>query len=280
MLSESALADPGLELITTFLFSAGLDQPLSGPTVDALAPMSRCYLLPYSMDRLRAAALDFGWSKVLENLDQPDRSLSLAREVEQHVVESHGEAALDPAGLFIVRVAFRRDGVPRFLSGLRPSVPGVPYYPLSLPAPGEKDGRDVAPVIPVHLDPGAMSSSLFTRHKTSYRGEYNAARMRVGFDDTVGFTSGEMMLQNKRGEVMGGGVTTVYFFRGGAWITPAQKTGCKMGVSRRWALEHAGVQEAVVLAKDVEEGEEVWVSSAVGGWREGVVRLGPRLDGS
>lgn len=88
------------------------------------------------------------------------------------------------------------------------------------------------------------------------------------------------MLQNERGEVMGGGVTTVYFFREGTWISPAQKTGCKMGVSRRWALGHAGVKEAVVLAKDVEEGEEVWVSSAVGGWREGVVRLGPRLGGS
>jgi hypothetical protein len=275
MQRDAILSDPSLELITTFLFSTGLDQPPAGLAGTASRPLSYCYLLPYGIDRLRAAAVDFGWPKVTENLNQPDRTLSLAREVQAHVVGVHGEAASDPAKRFIVRLAFKRDGIASFMSAPRPNIPGVPYYPLSLPSPGSEDENDV-PVIPLHLDPGYVESSLFTKHKTSYRAEYDEARKRVGFDDTVGFAAGEMLLQNERGEIMGGGVSTVYLWRDGCWVTPAAETGCKLGVSRRWALEHAGVREGVVMARYVREGELVWLSSAVGGFRQGKVTLKPR----
>ncbi|RKU39715.1 hypothetical protein DL546_000123 [Coniochaeta pulveracea] len=275
MADQDRLSDPNLELITTLLYSVGLPQPPpSSSLAQAAPPVSHCYLLQYGVDRLLAAAADFGWPQ-LAPLNQSNGNISLAIQIEAHVVETHGDAALDPFNRFIVRIAYKRDGVLRLMSAPRPTLPGVPYYPLSLSAPDTEPSSSEAevPLIPVHLDPGHVRSSLFTKHKTSYRGEYNEARARVGFDDSVAFAKGEMLLQNERGEIMGGGVTTVYFWREGRWRTPAKETGCKLGVSRRWALENAGVVEGTVMAGDVEEGEMVWLSSAVGGFRRGKVTL-------
>ncbi|KAB5583039.1 hypothetical protein GE09DRAFT_288254 [Coniochaeta sp. 2T2.1] len=72
--------------------------------------------------------------------------------------------------------------------------------PLYLPL-GQSE--DDVPVIPIHLDPGHVPLSLVTKHKTSYRALYDAARARVGFDDSVTFALGEVLLQNERGEIMG-----------------------------------------------------------------------------
>ena len=65
---------------------------------------------------------------------------------------------------------------------------------------------------------------------------------------------------------MGACFTTVYFFRDGRWVTPPAGNGCKEGVSRRWALEHGGVEERIVQMEDVTDREMVWLSSAVGGF--------------
>lgn len=273
--TEAILSDPNFELITTLLYSVGFPPPPPHSSLaQAIPPLSRCYLLQYGIDRLLRAAADFGWSPLISNLDQPGRAASLAKQIEAHVVETHKDAALDPSNRFIVRIAYKRDGVLSLMSAPRPTIPGVQYFPLSLLPPDVEPSVEAEiPIIPVHLDPGHVKASLFTKHKTSYRGEYNEARARVGFNDTVAFTMGEMLLQNERGEITGGGVTSVYFWRQGKWIAPAAETGCKLGVSRRWALENAGVKEGIVMAKDVQEGEIVWLSSAVGGFRRGMVTL-------
>ncbi|KAB5566383.1 hypothetical protein GE09DRAFT_1218644 [Coniochaeta sp. 2T2.1] len=150
-------------------------------------PLSHIHLLPYGIDRLLAAAAAFNFPAVTANLTQGrDRATSLAREIQTHILQTHGE--LNPVERFIIRISFRRDGKLRLMSGPRPHVPGVEYYPTSLPPPGQSE--DDVPVIPIHLDPGHVPSSLFTRHKTSHRAEYNAARARVGFDDSVTFAQG------------------------------------------------------------------------------------------
>lgn len=205
MSQESILSDPSLELITTLLYSRGLPQGLpKPPTVPSAEPdteaSSHCYLLSYGLDRLRAAAADFGWSKVIDDLNPSDRAISLASQVEAHVDETHGELALDPSQRFIVRIAFKRDGIASFMSAPRPTVPGIPYYPLSLLPPEVDHESEVGiPGITLHLDPGHVEASLFTKHKTSYRGKYNEARGRVGFDESVGFAVGEVLLRNERG---------------------------------------------------------------------------------
>lgn len=105
-------------------------------------------------------------------------------------------SALDPSNRFIVRIAYKRGGILKLMSGPRRTVPGVPYFPLCLPAPDAElsaEGSDT-PIIPLHLDPRHVKSSLFTKYKSSYRDKYHEARARVGFDDSVASSIGEILL--------------------------------------------------------------------------------------
>ncbi|KAK2036837.1 hypothetical protein LZ31DRAFT_453863, partial [Colletotrichum somersetense] len=63
-----------------------------------------------------------------------------------------------------------------------------------------------------------------------------------------------------------------YLWRDG-WVTPSSVTGCKMGVSRRWATENVGVKETLIRAMYISDGEMIWLSSAVGGFIQGKVTL-------
>lgn len=261
---EAIVSEPNFEIITTFAYSTGL------PHNATSLPGSHCYLLQYGIDRLAAAALDLGWTTVFQNLSPDDRPHSLAAEINAHMLSTHGETSKDPERRFIVRLAFKKDGVLNIMSGPRPTST-APYYPLTLSA--IPPANPEAPLMPVYLDLEPTTPSLLTTHKTSHRQLYNAAWNRVGLDETASPADCDVLLQNGNGHLMGAVFRTVYLWRDGGFVTPGSETGCKTGVSRRWAVENAGVKEAIIAAGDVKEGEMVWLSSVVGGFIQGLVTL-------
>ncbi|KAF6806682.1 aminodeoxychorismate lyase [Colletotrichum sojae] len=263
---EAVTSNPNFEIITTLAYSFGL------PVNEASLPVPHCYLLQHGIDRLRAAALDLSWTAVVQELGSSHRLRSLSSEIDTHMTSAYGEASQDPNKGFIVRLAFNKDGVLSIMSGPRPSSKD-PLYPTSLP-----NEPPASAVMPVYLDPAPTTPSLLTKHKTTYRDPYNAAWERAGLDDTTSLAECDVLLQNEDGHVMGAVFRTVYFYRKGGFVTPSEETGCKIGVSRRWALENAGVEEALISAADVVEGGVVWLSSAVGGFIRGRVTMGKKTS--
>ncbi|KAK1455781.1 aminodeoxychorismate lyase [Colletotrichum melonis] len=67
---------------------------------------------------------------------------------------------------------------------------------------------------------------------------YSAAWKRAGVDEATSPAECDVLLQNENGHIMGAAFRTVYFWRHGKLVTPSSETGCKMGVSRRWAVEN------------------------------------------
>ncbi|KAK1579631.1 aminotransferase class IV-domain-containing protein [Colletotrichum navitas] len=260
---EAIVSDPNFEIITTFAYSAGL------PHNEASLSGSHCYLLQHGIDRLQAAASDLSWTAVAEDLRSIDRLQSLSKEVGTHMLSTHGEASKDPSRRFIVRLALKRDGILSIMSGPRPNS-SDPLYPTTL-------SNIISPLhtsaIPIYLDSEPTTPSLFTKHKTTHRQPYSAAWKRVGMDETTSPAGCDVLLQNENGHIMGAAFRTVYFWRDGRLVTPSSATGCKMGVSRRWAVENAGVRETLIPAIDISDGEVVWLSSAVGGFIQGKVTL-------
>ncbi|KAK2031097.1 hypothetical protein LX32DRAFT_637591 [Colletotrichum zoysiae] len=259
---EAITSDPDFEIITTFAYSTGLPQKEASP--------SHCYLLQYGIDRLQAAASDLSWSAVAEDLRSIDRMQSVLEEVNAYMLSTHGEASKDPSKRFIVRLAFKKDGVLSIMSGPRPNLSDPLYATTLSNIPLYHTSK-----ITVYLDTEPTTPSPFTKHKTTYREPYNAAWKRVGLDETSSPAEYDVLLQNENGYVMGAVFRTVYLWRDG-WVTPSSVTGCKMGVSRRWATENVGVKEALIGAMDISDGEMIWLSSAVGGFIRGKVTLKTR----
>ncbi|KAK0367667.1 aminodeoxychorismate lyase [Colletotrichum limetticola] len=227
---EAIASDPNFEIITTFAYSAGL------PPNEASLPGSHCCLLQHGIDRLQAAVSDLSWDAVTEDLRSIDRVQSFFKQVSAHMHLTHGEAFKDPGRRFIVRLAFKRDGI------------------LSI----------ITSEIPVYLDMEPTKPSLFTKHKSTHRQSYSAAWKRAAVDEATSPAEFDVLLQNENGHIMGAAFRTVYFSRDGKLVTSSSETGCKMGVSRRWAVENAGVKETSITAMDISDGEVVWLSSAVG----------------
>ncbi|KAK1992599.1 aminodeoxychorismate lyase [Colletotrichum falcatum] len=107
---------------------------------------------------------------------------------------------------------------------------------------------------------------------------YTAAWKRAGLDETTPPAECDVLLQNEDGYIMGSAFRTVYFWRDGGFVTPSSVTGCKVGVSRRWAIENTGVQETLIAANHVRDGEVVWLSSAVGGFIQAEVTLKSKIQ--
>ncbi|KAI3546316.1 aminodeoxychorismate lyase [Colletotrichum filicis] len=260
---EAIASDAIFEIITTFAYSAGL------PYNEASLPDSYCYLLQYGIDRLQAAASDLSWTAVAEDLRSIDRVQSLSKQVSAHMLSIHGEASKDPGRRFIVRLAFKRDGILSIMSGRRP-ISSDSLYPRNLL--NITDSLST-PEIPVYLDMEPTKPSLFTKHKTTHRKSYSAAWKRAGVDEAASPAECDVLLQNENGHIMGAAFRTVYCWRDGSLVTPSSETGCKMGVSRRWAVENADVKETLITAVNISDGEVVWLSSAVGGFIQGKIIL-------
>ncbi|KAK6222471.1 aminodeoxychorismate lyase [Colletotrichum tabaci] len=231
--SEAILSDPNFEIITTLAYSTGL--PTDPRNKDTTA-RSACYLLQFGIDRLHAAATDFSWPRVLQELEQENQAQTVAKKIESHMISAFSDAASDPGRRFIVRLAFKKEGGLHIMAGPRPANQSIPMYPTSL---GSTRDETIS-AIPVYVDYLPTSPSLFTKHKTTHRKPYSTAWARVGLDETTSPAECDVLLHNHEGQVTGAVFRTAYFWREGAWVTPGSESGCKLGVSRRWALDVTG----------------------------------------
>ena len=99
---------------------------------------------------------------------------------------------------------------------------------------------------------------------------YDSARSRAGLGGPS--AEAEVLLVNHKGQIMEGSMTTPYFRREGRWITPPLSSGGQAGTTRRWALEKGLCVEQVIEAEELEDGEDVWISSGVRGFRRGKIQ--------
>ncbi|KAI9710696.1 MAG: hypothetical protein M1820_002529 [Bogoriella megaspora] len=255
---------------------------------------SNLYMIRFHRDRILSAAEHFGWDSAQQTLKDEDTFLkSINAYIEQHNPEDSRPLRL--------KILLSKSGTLDFTSSPTPPVPLSQLFPSTLDLPQHRPeakplktspltggaltlgpgtyippSHPLSPPWPIHISPHPITPSPFTSYKTTQRNIYDTARRDCGISDLA--TEAEVLLVNDRGEVMEGSMTSVYFFRGGRWVTPPGESGGQRGTTRRWALERGLCVEEVVRRRDVEEGEEVWVSSGVRGFRRGVVRLGK--DGS
>lgn len=265
-------SDPEFEITSVLYYSTNLPPAPTDPS--QTTPLSNYHLLQYSIDRLREAATNFSWPSIAQDLDQPDILDRIMTQTEAHLKEQHGPDTLsNKKHCFILRLAFKKDGKLDLRSmKMRDNDEEKPlsFYPLNLPPPSLNEEDKEA--MPVYLDTQHINPSLFMKHKTSYRDEYNVARKRVGIEE-MNPSACEVLLHNEHGNVTGGAFSTIYFWRNGNWVTPLATSGCKLGVSRRWAVENGVVREADVSVQDLKEGEVVWMSTAVTGFSRGIITL-------
>jgi hypothetical protein len=162
----------------------------------------------------------------------------------------------------------------------------------------------------IRLDTAPTPSSPFTLLKTTKREMYDQSRQRALPENPAGPAYREVMLYNEVNELTEGTLTSLYFFRGGRWVTPpvgvpsgefTSKTlkddgadegelrkpfagrwghstrsakvgaGGQRGTSRRWALGSGYCMEEPVSIDTVVVGEGVWVSNGVRGFGFGRV---------
>jgi 4-amino-4-deoxychorismate lyase len=126
------------------------------------------------------------------------------------------------------------------------------------------------PTCTIRLDSEKTKQSPHTNLKTTHRPYYDAARARH-----VKSSSEEVLLQNLDEEITEGSITTPYFYREGRWVTPPVHFGLagQRGTTRRWAIEKGLCVEDVVRAESITDGERVWISNGVQGFRWGMIDL-------
>ena len=115
--------------------------------------------------------------------------------------------------------------------------------------------------------------SFHTRYKTTDRSAYNEIRSALPQSDEDDLPT-EVLLVNKKGDIMEGSITTPYFNHSGAWITPAASAGGNVGTTRRWALERGLCEEGLVSMNSIQVGslgERVILSNGVRGFGWGRV---------
>ncbi|KAL2023782.1 hypothetical protein VTK56DRAFT_1049 [Thermocarpiscus australiensis] len=185
-----------------------------------------------------------------------------------------------------VRISITSDGELGISATPVPETPLTNLFPQRLPNPGEDQDNEENGNIPskspeyeVLVDGLGTTRSEHTHFKTTKRNVYDGARQRarISLPDKK-----EVLLINQaNGAVMEGSVTTVYFWRGGRWATPAvskgyspeKGSGGQDGTTRRWALEKGLAVEDTILAESLTDGEECWLSNGVRGFFFGRVKL-------
>jgi branched-subunit amino acid aminotransferase/4-amino-4-deoxychorismate lyase len=262
------MSSQAFQIISTLRYDPGLPNVVAQRGVDAYPdPLNTpYYLLPYHQDRLRNAARYFNWDNAVKFLEQdlaqfaqhidrfiPDKGQPWRLRV---VVDSNGECKVDvnPAE----RIELENFVVPFIISPISTSWR-------------------------VYIDTAATVPSAYTTHKTTARGDYMAARTRLGISSPQDTT--EVLLINTKGELMEGSITTPYFRRRREsnaeqnepeWITPPLSSGGCAGTSRRYALAQGFCREQIVTIADLIDGEMCLLSNAVRGFILGRVVLNKR----
>ncbi|KAI9780117.1 MAG: hypothetical protein M1816_003172 [Peltula sp. TS41687] len=267
---------------------------LSGCQRDTPSPF---YMPRYHRDRLLEAARHFQWKEVSSCLEGEDGLGRFERDLVDKLNQIHA-AGTEQGGPFKIRAVYAESGdleidvmpaqpvsveclFPRVLScndddDVLGGSLGQQGRQTSLNNDaGVIDGSLCRSIMPklwcVLVDTRPTSPSPFTTFKTTYRDMYNEARARVGirsYQDPF-----EVLLVNTQGEIMEGSLTSVYFLRGGRWVTPPLTSGGQAGTTRRWLLEQRLCQEEVIRADSVLDGERCFLSNGVRGTFPGRMQL-------
>jgi 4-amino-4-deoxychorismate lyase len=287
------------------------------------------YMLAYHRGRMVEAAQHFDFHAVDERLKD---GIALHQELLKRVQEWQ-KTTNTPDGPLKLRILFDTaanmtvDIVPMPplpLSTLYPTSfdpndkPSNPPHPAKAftPSPltggaltlGETDSLPAAPSAPQYtlkLDTQATPTSPFTSLKTTHREMYDSPRSRSLPENPTHPGYAEVILFNSVNEITEGTLTSLYFYRGGRWVTPpvgvpsaatpkesedegelrvpfagrwghsvrSAKVGIggQRGTSRRWALGKGFCMEEPISVGTVEVGEGVWVSNGVRGFGWGKV---------
>ena len=223
------------------------------------------YLLPYHLDRLISAARHFQWHH--EALQRFQNDPDAFRTFMDGFVP-------DRAKPWRLRIVVEEDQVKVEAYPTAPvETPRLLVWPFGSGSGARDEGGPV--LWRVYVDKEPMEPSGFTKHKTTAREGYTAARARAGI--TSPQDHAEVLVVNPDGEVMEGSITTPYFWRpsaaggGGEWVTPPLSCGGNAGTTRRYALAQGFCSERVVSAAELVDGEGCWISNGVRGFMRGVV---------
>jgi len=109
------------------------------------------------------------------------------------------------------------------------------------------------------------STSPFCRHKTTRREIYDQ-----GHRDALAAGKDEMIFCNERGEVTEGGISNLFLFRQGRWLTPPLRCGVLDGLWRRQQLSALSATEAVLRPEDLRTAEKLLLGNSVRGGQAAV----------
>lgn len=274
------------QLFTSLRFDPSLLQ-LGGSQQDDIGwnstKASAYYMLDYHRDRMLKAASYWGWEKAVAAIEGANGLAGL----ESFVTEQLGQdTSGEPRR---VKVLLSREGQLGLESSVVSATPLANLFPKQLLGPdmdGSSDAHEsplgqlrLSPPYVVHLDVRPTRRSEYTHYKTTKREMYDQARARAGLKPTDA-TQEVLVVDEATGSIMEGSLTTPYFLRGGKWVTPpvAEKysadhgSGGQDGTTRRWALERGLAVEEEITARDVADGEAVWLSNGVRGFVFGRIR--------
>ncbi|KAL1874806.1 Aminodeoxychorismate lyase [Diaporthe australafricana] len=249
---------------------------------NAIKP-SPFYMLDYHRDRMLKAASHWGWSEAVAAIEGSE---GLAR-LESFILGQLGQDASSRP--MRVKVLLSREGRLGLESSVVPATSLANLFPKRLVGPEDSNPAghgepllgqlELSPPYGIHLDDRSTRRSEYTHYKTTKREMYDQARTRAGLKPTDA-TREVLIVDEATGSIMEGSLTTPYFLRGGRWVTPpvAEKfstddgSGGQDGTTRRWALEQGLAVEEEVNAKDIVDGEAVWLSNGVRGFVFGKIR--------
>lgn len=211
------------------------------------------YMLPYHRDRMLQAAEHFQWTEAISKLAGEEGLENLLKTLESSISSSCQDALR-------VRVLVHQNGDLTIESGKVPTVPLENLFPSRIPPP-QAPAMKVSPLTGGALELGAQDSvkrsngdpqqrqpyvvmvdthrtkpTPFTTYKTTSRDMYTGARSRVGIESMTD-PKEVLIVSNGDGEIMEGSLTSVFFWRGGRWVTPPLTDGGQVGTTRRWLLE-------------------------------------------
>ncbi|KAJ8122344.1 hypothetical protein O1611_g9864 [Lasiodiplodia mahajangana] len=240
------------------------------------------YMLDFHRDRMRKAAIYWGWDAAVKTLEGEDGLRALETFLQTNITDVTDSPHR-------AKILIDRDGTLSVSKGPTGPVHLNNLFPSHLPAPSDYTAKassedDRVPErnfeFEIVMDKQRTTKSEFTHFKTTHRPMYDEARHRASILNPA--DKREVLLVNKDdGTIMEGSITTPYFWRNGRWVTPpvpvefnmAQGSGGNNGTTRRWALEQGLAVEEVVPADSLVNGEECWISNGLRGFIHGKVRL-------
>ncbi|KZF19596.1 D-aminoacid aminotransferase-like PLP-dependent enzyme [Xylona heveae TC161] len=246
------------------------------------------YMLPYHRDRMLSAATHFGWPQAIKTLDAEKGLTSLYEVLSAQVNEYYSGKSIheNERTPLKVRVLLAETGKLTVELSPTPAVTLQDLYPKDLKLHDTFVGSSktggalqvgsgtsaISGLQPwdIIIDSQRTDPTPFTSFKTTARAMYSGARERAGiksFQDKA-----EVVLINPNGEAMEGSLTSVFFYRGGRWVTPPVESGGQVGTTRRWLLEQRQCEEEVVDIKSIKEGEECYISNGVRGLTWGRIK--------